>query len=126
MLSDRAQKVKGWIQANKGELFTAVVIFFVGVSGFGLGRLSAFLPKKELIRIEEVIKSPQEAETASVFHSVNQLKGKYVGSRSGSVYHALGCPGAIKIKEENKIWFQSKEEAATRGYQPAANCPELQ
>lgn len=126
MLSDRTQKVKGWIQTNKGELFTAAVIFFVGVSGFGLGRLSVLLPKKEPIRIEKVVDPLREAETASVLHSVDQLKGRYVGSRSGSVYHALGCPGAAKIKEENKIWFQTKEEAATRGYKPAANCPELQ
>lgn len=125
MLSDRVQKVNEWIQAKKGELFTAVVIFLVGISGFGLGRLSALLSKKEPIRIEEAVKSLQEGETANALHPAEQLEGKYVGSRSGSVYHALGCLGAAKIKEENKIWFRSKEEAAARGYQPAANCPEL-
>lgn len=126
MLSDRAQKVKGWIQENKGELFTTAVIFLVGISGFGLGRLSIIFPQKEPIRIEEAPEVRREADRVGAFYANPQAKGKYVGSRSGSVYHSLGCPGATKIKEENKIWFRTKEEALARGYQPAANCPNLQ
>jgi hypothetical protein len=29
------------------------------------------------------------------------------------------------MKEENKIWFASKEEAKKKGYHPAGNCPGL-
>ena len=49
--------------------------------------------------------------------------GKYVGSKNGTKYHIPYCPGAKQMKEENKVWFASKEEAASRGYSPAANCP---
>lgn len=51
--------------------------------------------------------------------------GTYVGSRSGTKYHLPSCPGAGRIKEENKVWFQSAEEARANGYTPAANCPGL-
>ena len=43
-------------------------------------------------------------------------KGKYVASKRGSFYHNAGSEWAEKIKEENQIWFDSKEEAWEAGY----------
>lgn len=51
--------------------------------------------------------------------------GRYVGSKSGSSYHLPWCPGAKQIKESNKIWFETRAEAESKGYKPAANCPGL-
>ncbi len=53
------------------------------------------------------------------------VKGTFVGSRSGKAYHYPWCPGAKRIKEENKVWFHTKEEAVGKGYHPAANCEGL-
>lgn len=47
---------------------------------------------------------------------------KYVGSKNSNVYHLPDCPGAKRIKEENKRCFSSKEEAEKAGYRPAKNC----
>ena len=52
--------------------------------------------------------------------------GKYVGSRSGHSYYLPTCSGVKRIKEANKVWFQSASEAASRGYKPATNCKEMQ
>lgn len=49
-------------------------------------------------------------------------QGLYLASKSGTKYHRPSCPGAKRIKEENKIWFNSKEEAERAGYSPAKNC----
>lgn len=49
-------------------------------------------------------------------------KGLYVASKNGTKYHLPTCPGAKRIKEENKIWFDSKTEAEQAGYEPAKNC----
>lgn len=51
---------------------------------------------------------------------------QYIGSKNSNVYHLPDCPGAQRIKEENKICFSSKEEAEKAGYRPAKNCPGLQ
>jgi methylphosphotriester-DNA--protein-cysteine methyltransferase len=48
--------------------------------------------------------------------------GSYVASKSGTKYHLPWCPGAKQIKEDNKIWFDTKEDAEKSGYAPAANC----
>lgn len=49
-------------------------------------------------------------------------KRRYVASKNGTKYHLPTCPGAKRIKEENKIWFDSKAEAEQAGYEPAKNC----
>ncbi len=55
--------------------------------------------------------------------SMGNTQCKYVGSKNSNVYHLPDCPGAKRIKEENKRCFSSKEEAEKAGYRPAANCP---
>jgi len=47
---------------------------------------------------------------------------QYIGSKNGTKYHLPWCSGALRIKEENKVWFASKAEAEEAGYSPAANC----
>jgi hypothetical protein len=48
--------------------------------------------------------------------------GGYVASKSGTRYYLPWCSGVSRIKEENKIWFATKEEAEARGLTPAKNC----
>jgi hypothetical protein len=55
----------------------------------------------------------------------SEAGGKYVASKSGSAYHFPWCSGAKRIKEENKIYFNTKEEAEKAGYHPAGNCKGL-
>jgi hypothetical protein len=50
---------------------------------------------------------------------------KYVASKNGTKYYLPECSGVKRIKEENKVWFASKEIAEAEGYGPAANCPGL-
>ncbi len=48
------------------------------------------------------------------------LPGKYVGSKNSNKYHLPDSSTAKRIKEENKVWFQSKEEAEAKGYVPGS------
>jgi methylphosphotriester-DNA--protein-cysteine methyltransferase len=52
--------------------------------------------------------------------------GRIVASKTGAKYHLPWCSGAQTMKEENKIWFDSPEEARAAGYTPAANCKGLE
>ena len=131
MVSDFVIKVKhGWT-VYKSDLFTAAVVFFVGMAGFGLGRLSILWPEKEPITITTPeTRNTTSKETAEISDSIKNnaspdTRRKYVGSKSGAAYHFPWCPGALKIKEQNKVWFQTKEEAEKKGYKPAGNCPGL-
>ena len=49
----------------------------------------------------------------------------YMASKNGTKYYLPTCGTAKRIKEENRIWFATKEEAQSAGFGPAANCPGL-
>ena len=129
ILDEYLNKVKSWYKISRNDLYIAGVIFLVGMAGFGLGRLSMLWPQKESIRIQEPQNFSNTPALVNNFadksESAVKPKGKYVASKSGTSYHYPWCTGALKIKEENKIWFQTKEEAEGKGYKPAGNCEGL-
>lgn len=51
--------------------------------------------------------------------------GQFVASKNGTKYYFPWCGTVKNIKEENKVWFASREAAEAAGYQPAANCKGL-
>ncbi len=138
MLVQYYQKVKDFAIANKKDVFLACTIVLVSIISFGLGRISVLLSQKEPIQIiqnselqmtnnrnEVSTSTPKRETTYSSFNIQNSALGKYVASKNGSYYHFPWCSGAQKIKDENKVWFQTKEEAESRGFKPASNCPGL-
>lgn len=48
--------------------------------------------------------------------------GKFVGSKESDKYHLPTCRWAEKIVPENRIWFQTEEEAIKAGYKPCSVC----
>lgn len=121
MLSKLKEKVKTY----QNDIITAAVIILIALIAFGLGRLSVLLEKKTPIVIEEMPAAAGKIEVehpAAIRGSTSNL---FVASKQGTKYHFPWCPGAQSIKEENKIWFSSKEEAEKSGYKPAANCKGL-
>ena len=135
MLTDLLDRIKAFLRENQRDLYLAVLVFLMSVASFGLGRLSAIWPEKEPIRIENLESSMQNLENSSIaqptqllnsrFQILDSTQGSFVASKNGSSYHRPDCPGAKQIKDENKLWFKSREAAAAAGYKPAGNCPGL-
>jgi len=42
--------------------------------------------------------------------------GKYVASKTATTYHTANCDWAKKIKEPNRVWFDTEAEAKKQGY----------
>lgn len=137
------QKIKSALSrfSESRQWFPAAVIAAVGVSAFGLGRISAgedplslrFPAESSVVsasaRIPETPERKGGAPAVSADRdAVESLSAspsgeeKYVASKKGKKYHLPWCSGAARIAEENKIWFSSKKEAEAAGYTPAANC----
>ncbi len=55
----------------------------------------------------------------------NISTGQIVASKNGTRYYYSHCTGINRIKEENKVYFQSKEEAEARGLTLASACKPL-
>ena len=141
-MGEKFRKVKYWTEDNREKIFYASLAVLLGIFGFLLGKLSEIEHKKANINIEQAVEAdytksaysaPIEATNAQkqalegqgdTQNALNSA-GQYVASKKGTAYHLPTCPGAKQIKEENKIYFQTKEEAIAAGYKPAANCPGL-
>jgi len=122
---------------NSRELYTISLILLVGFGSFGLGRLSRLAETREPLRVEQNSAKMLQASAiaaAPLYPSkVERMEqtipmatgGQIVASRSGSKYHYPWCSGAQRISEENKLWFNSIEDARKAGYTPASNCKGL-
>ena len=103
------------------SLFFAVLLILIGIVSFGLGRQSV---------LGNNMAQNNTNSAGVVFYDVTDREfgseEQVVASKSGTKYHSIDCPGAMQMKEENKIYFDSVELAKAAGFQPAANCPELQ
>jgi hypothetical protein len=115
----------------------ALVLVLVAVCSFGFGRLSVtdnrfstnqLGPQVGLVSVANppsIVASSSTTATTTPSLSVAGPDSPYVGSKSGTKYHLITCPGAKQIKAENKIFFATVRDAAAAGYTPAANCPGL-
>lgn len=54
--------------------------------------------------------------------SSGATKAIFVGSSTSKKYHLPDCRYVLKIKPENKIYFQSLEDAKRQGYLPCKSC----
>lgn len=115
-------------------LFYGLLIVLIGVASFGLGRWSAVGegPQRQTAAIVVTDTTTKEAAAPTSTNSVPtdpaatvEMAGQYVGSRNSDKYHLPWCPGAQRIKVENKVWFEDIAAAEAQGYAPAANCPGL-
>ncbi|MBF05342.1 hypothetical protein CL644_01395 [bacterium] len=114
---ERTLQIKGQIDNVPQDILVVGIVFLVGMSAFGLGRLSNYENVQPAVRLFE----------AEIYKSEPMmLGGLYVASKKGSKYHFPWCSGARSMNEVNKIWFSSSEEAQAAGYAPAENCKGLQ
>ncbi|MEX0930874.1 MAG: hypothetical protein WDZ68_01135, partial [Candidatus Paceibacterota bacterium] len=99
-------------------LFFAILIVLIATTSFGLGRAS-INPVAQNTQAAGIIMTESEVVEEKV---VTDTEQRLVGSKNSDKYHLPHCPGASRIKDENKVWFSSEDEARSMGYIPAANC----
>ena len=114
----------------KEDIFIVISIIFIGLAGFGLGKLSALEKGREAVEIKPMFNgtstiSANVPMSATALLASEGAKGMLVASKNGTKYHFPWCAGASQIAEKNKIWFNSYEEAQKAGYTAAANCKDL-
>lgn len=132
MLSSISKKLvpgKGRLSRISPDWLIVAIIVLSASGSFGLGFLAGRdVGEKGQLHITErelvgggvpVVSGELVAEEQAPMNA----GGQYVASKTGKSYHLPWCSGAKLIKEENKIWFSTKEEAEARGYAPAGNCP---
>ena len=138
------KKLKSFILDD--TTYIAILLIITAVLSFGLGKLSVLQSgggvtgSSQAVPIRSIAGpiSTSSAETSNtqmvlplaisapavlqVVSSEAQPKKNYVASKSGTKYHAMNCSGTKTIKETNKIYFSTEDEAQAAGYTRSANC----
>ncbi|MEA2112858.1 MAG: hypothetical protein U9P50_02710 [Patescibacteria group bacterium] len=116
-------KARAGLLVNDKGIFIILILIITAFTSFGLGRLSKTEGGKTPISIENNnLASISSTLDKTKFSPSPEIGGKYIASKNSDKYHAPWCSGARRIKEENQIWFNNKEEAESAGYTPASNC----
>ncbi len=118
----------------KEDIFIVIIIVFVGLTSFGLGKLSAVEKERDQVatvldnqslKVEgEVAIAPTLVQSKAKIATIitTNTSGPLVASKNGTRYYYPNCSGVSRIKQENKIWFQSIAEAEAKGLTLASNC----
>lgn len=118
------------IQSDKGkDVMIIIIVILAGLSSFELGRLS-----KENMTSGIKIEYPDQnkGQEANVLSSVispekistitNSTGKTFFASNRGSKYYSIGCSAGKTIRQENRVYFTTKEEAETAGYKLSSSC----
>jgi len=123
-------RIKRFLARIPTDALIVLAIFLTATLSFGLGILAGkdiAQAERSGIWIEErpVVAADLSAGAGEALKSAPEPMtqgGQYVASKGGEAYYLPWCGGATRIKDENKVWFASKEEAEAKGYRAAKNC----
>ena len=144
MAWSKLTQIRKFFIKNEDKVVLTIGVILIAVISFGAGRLSLEFKETEPIIIEDGqinflkqisnnAENSQKEENSTVlgeqvknYKTESQIEpeklGKFVGSTKSNKYHLPDCPYAKKIKDENKIWFDSIKDAESQGYIPAKCC----
>jgi hypothetical protein len=121
-------KIKREMGIDKSTLIYLCIIIGVGIGSFGLGRISTSDNLLRSNNLKIVEREPLLENKNNNINEVSQIQTQamgervYVASKNGKMYYNIGCSGASRIKDENKVWFSTKEEAEKSGYALSSTC----
>lgn len=132
------ERLKVFIERWYRPLFLTFLAAIVGIS-FELGRTTTTtasahgvvfscdknvldtLSMQPLLNMTAVADSiPKKEIIATVADSSGAHN--FLASKNGTKYYPVGCGAASRIKEENKVWFDTEQDAQLQGYTRTTAC----
>lgn len=138
--------MKKYVRDFWGKHEQRIVVFLamilVSVISFELGTLKGAdwqkdpvviekVPENQVVKLSEAgtcvaqgVSSPNVlgAKDGESVASDKQEKCEFVGSKNSNKYHKKTCSWATRIKESNRVCFESIDDAKNKGYIPAGCC----
>jgi hypothetical protein len=106
---------------KKEQILLSVVIIFVALSSFALGRYSTG-NQSDAQADTSITQKGNYASKNTQTNTSPQTSGSFVASKSGTKYYLSTCSGVSKISDKNKVYFKTESEAQLAGYSRASNC----
>ena len=125
------------MQSEKGkDILIVIIVILVGLGSFELGRLSKEnsssglkieYPSQEqsIDQAGNAISATENTKTPSIIPTIqnsNSAGKTFFASSRGSKYYTTSCSAGKTIKQENRIYFTTGEEAQQAGYTLSSSC----
>ena len=115
------------LESEKGkDILTVIIVILVGLGSFELGRLSKNTQNTG-IKIE--YPDGVENQSANVISTqetqnlnANSAGKNFFASNRGTKYYSIGCTAGKNIKQENRVYFATREEAEKANYTYSSSC----
>ncbi|MCC7160573.1 hypothetical protein IT399_02555 [Candidatus Nomurabacteria bacterium] len=132
------EKIKLFLESDTGkDIMVVIIVILVGLGSFELGRLSkesdtggikiSSVQEKGDYKLEYANQGANAVSSVKSANTINSIikdnSGKnFFASNRGSKYYSLGCSAGKTIKQENRIYFTTGEEAERAGYTLSSSC----
>ena len=123
------EKIKQFIDSDKGkDILVVIIVILVGLGSFELGRLSKENGSSGVkIQYNDQNTAQPEKLTEMSAKITNTSTATVIGknffaSSRGSKYYSTSCSAGKNIKEANRIYFTTGEEAEAAGYALSSAC----
>jgi hypothetical protein len=71
---------------------------------------------------EQTIAARREAKDQEATSAEAEAVNEIIADKQSRVYYSSACQPATEVKETNRVFFRTKEEAEQAGYKAAKNC----
>ena len=126
-------KIKGVGGVDKSLILQVIIIVFVGIGAFVLGRISINIQEHENVSIVNREKGSQSSaneikpsdftkDDLSPNTDLSISSRAYVASKNGKLYYRIGCGASSRILESNQVFFSNETEAQSAGFNPSDSC----
>ncbi len=124
-------KIINGVKKHQRDIFLGFCMLLISIIGYNIGRINGLnkitttTTGQELNVFKTRITSTSLKPTTTSKTQPSQPRDlRVVASKASSSkkYHFTWCPGAKKIKEINKLWFDNESLAQKAGYTLAGNC----
>jgi hypothetical protein len=120
-----------WINSEQGkDILVILIVILVGLGSFELGRLS-LADKSSGVKIEyngvsnqaNVLTALESSKIlATPISQKSSTTKNFFASSKGTKYYTVGCSGGKTIKQENRVYFDTREEVEKAGYVLSSSC----
>ncbi len=109
------------------------IFILISLGCFGLGRLSAIgftegdggvtiiTADRSLVSNQKLLPNSEPILSSEITKSTHTSENVFA-SKNGTTYYFESCGSGSRIKEENKVWFDTESVAQSAGYRLAKVC----
>ena len=116
-----------WLVTDE-RVFFVLVLVFIAIAAYGLGRLSVtgvpFTLFEESPSASDVqlLTSTTATDDRLIILEDEVTESTVIGSRNGARYYTPDCTGVERIAKENRLYFVDRKRARAAGYTASTRC----